>query len=570
MPAVMQRALKPIQPVQGARYKCTTSQDGNHIAIQWYCKERGDWSHILEAVRALPTRRYDPATKEWLLPNKPNYLEWLSASGWPVPGQAKPAEPVKAGPDPVELQRRNIAEVVLEGTRDLIPGLRSYQIDFLKFAVLRNGRMAVGDSMGVGKTLEALAWLAYAHAFPALIVVNAPTKLQWAREYVRWLSKVKGLDTRVQVLQGRKPYLLDPYASAIINWDILADWRPALMKVGYKCLVGDEVQAIGNPRSQRAIAFRELAHSIPQVVAMSGTPARSKPAQFWTILNIMEPGVFPNYQAYLNRYCGPKHTGFGVTYNGATHVEELHSNLVRCMIRRTKAEVMKDLPPKVMEVVPLEVDTQEMMAYRVEERSAFDTQASGNELRERLANLLRTAYTLKEKSLLQWVRQFLESGEKLLLFAWHRDVVDVLTQELKEYRPAKIYGGVSAAEREGARDRFINDPECRVLVANIQSGGVGIDGFQTACSNVAFAEFSHTPNDHRQAADRLHRGGQTKSVTEYYLVAPGTIDMDAVEVLDDRAKMLDGVLDGKAPADIDLISELLERHGICVDTRGVM
>lgn len=562
--------LRPLKPIEGARYKATLTPDRKGISIQWYCKDRDDWMKVLEAVRALPSRKYDPTTKEWRVPNQPNYCSWLTSSGWPLPSEAKkPAGPKEpTGPDPVELQKQAISEVVLEDVRDVIPGLRPYQLDFLKFAILRRGRVALGDDMGTGKTLQSLAWLAYAHAFPALIVVNAPTKLQWRREYGKWLSKVPGLDTRVQVLYGKKPYLLDPTASAIINWDILADWRPALMKVGYKCLVGDEVQAIGNPNSQRAQAFRELSKKIPQVIAMSGTPARSKPAQFWSILNVLEPEVFPNYQQYLDRYCGPKHNGFSITYNGATHVDELHRNLVRCMIRRTKAEVMKDLPSKVMEVVPLEVDARAMNQYRMEEASAFDSNISGRELRERVSGLLRTAYALKEDSLLQWVVQFLDSGEKLLLFAWHRDVVDILVDSLKKYNPAKIYGGVGAKEREEARDRFIQDPECRVLVANIQSGGVGIDGFQEVCSNVAFAEFSHTPNDHRQAEDRLHRSGQTRSVTSYYLVAPDTIDMDAVEVLDERAKMLDGVLDGKAPTDIDLLGELLERRGIHVDTRG--
>jgi SWI/SNF-related matrix-associated actin-dependent regulator 1 of chromatin subfamily A len=163
---------------------------------------------------------------------------------------------------------------------------------------------------------------------------------------------------------------------------------------------------------------------------------------------------------------------------------------------------------------------------------------------------------------MQWVLDFLDSGRKLLLFAWHRDVVDLIHMALKDYSPAKIYGGMSNQDREAMRQKFITDPACRVMVANIQSGGVGIDGFQEVCSDVAFAEFSHTPNYHRQAEDRLHRSGQHNSVTSYYLVAPGTVDMDAIEVLDDRAKMLDGVLDGKEAADIDLLTELLERRGL--------
>ena len=100
------------------------------------------------------------------------------------------------------------------------------------------------------------------------------------------------------------------------------------------------------------------------------------------------------------------------------------------------------------------------------------------------------------------------------------------------------------------------------MVANIQAGGVGIDGWQEVASDVAFAEFAHTPTLHNQATDRIHRSGQINTVTAYYMVAPNTIDTDAIEVLDARAKMLDGVLDGKETASSDLLTELLERRGL--------
>ena len=301
---------------------------------------------------------------------------------------------------------------------------------------------------------------------------------------------------------------------------------------------------------------------------MSGTPAMSKPLQFWTLLNIVEPSKFKNYFFFCNRYCDPQTDEYGTKYNGASNVEELHELLVGCMLRRTKSEVMKDLPPKVMEVVPLEVDESAMNDYYEEEREVFskNTSKSGKEnARAKVAGLLRSAYALKEKSMLLWIEDFLESGKKLLLFAWHRSVVEVLYDTLKQWHPAIIYGGMSTNEREDARLKFIEDPKCRVIVANIQAGGVGIDGFQDVCSDVAFAEFSHTPNYHRQAEDRLHRSGQHNSVTSYYLVAPGTVDMDAIEVLDGRVKMLDGVLDGKETATSDLLTELLERRGLRIN-----
>lgn len=722
-------AYPQLAPVQGVRYSAEYKEGGKFISIAWIAHESGDWQKVLAAVRQLPRRKYNAATKRWEVPATPAMLSWLSVAGFPEPRkpEKKPEAPqFDPGVDPVEEQRKKIDAFTLDPDAPLIPGLRNYQLDFLKFASMRHGRLALGDEMGCidgetlvqvnrhgaakrmtleaffrkfhgddprkrytlqerpwfircihqdgafrlgevvdvidsgerecvrvtfedgrtlvctpdhelktesgwvpaersvglqvvcncteacakcgnphavrvvsvepagtrhtydvkvlnhanfladgvvvhncGKTVEALSWLVYAKRYPALIVVNAPTKLQWQCAYFRWVGSVPGNVPRVAVLQGKTPYMLEPGVSYIINWDILSDWESELALMDFKLLIGDEVQAIGNPSSRRSRAFRRLAQKIHDVIGMSGTPAMSKPAQFWPLLNILEPEMFKNQRAFLYRYCAPKHNGFSLQFNGASNVKELHAKLVSCMLRRTKDQVLKDLPPKVMEVVPLEVDARAFQDYKAAEAAAFDTEGtSEKDMRERVAGLLRTAYALKEKNLLQWVRDFLESGQKLLLFAWHRDVVDLLHTTLKDYNPAKIYGGMNQAEREDARKRFIEDGTCRLMVANIQSGGVGIDGFQDVCSNVAFAEFSYTPNAHRQAEDRLHRSGQKSSVTSYYLVAPGTVDMDAVEVLDDRAKMLDGVLDGKEATDVDLLGELLERRGVSVKNKG--
>lgn len=721
------RMPDPIEPFSGVKYKAEfTKVEKETVALTWFTHDKDAWRAILEAIKKLPERQYNAATKKWEVPWNSFTEKWMVASGWKDPPTEK--DPNEVREDPRIKQKAKIDATKLDPEGTLIPGLRPYQIDFLKFAQIRHGRLALGDEMGCicgdmtvvirkdgkerkvslgtlyrefiktkekcdweiqclledghtigfgevvdvvqsglkkcvhatfedstyliatpdhkvltdsgwtelkdtlnayvqtdgtkgfmskvafirsaglrmtydvkvlnygnftanhiivhncGKTVEALSWMVYANAYPALYVVNAPTKLQWQEAYRKWVGATKKHYPDVEVLSGKTPRPLSKYKSYIINWDVLSDWTGhyetiekngepqvvyicdgPLSQVGFRLLVGDEVQAIGNPESQRAVAFKELSKIIPHCIGMSGTPAMSKPMQFWTLLSIVEPSMFKNFYMFKQRYCDPQNDGYGVKYNGASNIEELHELLVRCMLRRTKGEVMKDLPPKVMEVVPLEVETSAMDAYYEEERAAFsDDTAKGEKesARNKVAHLLRTAYALKEKSMLQWIEDFLESGKKLLLFAWHRSVVEVLYDTLKAYNPALIYGGMSTNEREEARKKFIENPKCKVIVANIQAGGVGIDGFQDVCSDVAFAEFSHTPNFHRQAEDRLHRSGQHNSVTSYYLVAPGTVDMDAIEILDARAKMLDGVLDGKETATTDLLTEVLERRGM--------
>lgn len=554
--------LPPLPPFTDMKYEMRVQND-RWLAIKWSGNNREHWNLILNAIKALPERRYNGATKEWIIPFRDNYLQWAKVAGFPDPiiiAEQVQEFTEEEWEDPIESQKKLIADTQIDSERLMLPGLRPYQTDFVKYMIARKGRAFLGDDMGAGKTISALAWLVYSDAYPALIVVNAPTKLQWYQQYRDWLKKTPGADYRCQILSGQKPYKLDPNVSCIINWDILYHWKDALAQFGFKYLVGDEVQAIGNPESKRAIAFRMLSKVIPECVCMSGTPARSKPAQFWTVLNIMMPAEFPNYYKYLYRYCEPKSTPWGMQFNGASHVQELHYKMSQCLLRRTKEDVMKWLPPKTMEVVPLEIDKTLENEYRDQEAEIYKEGAS--DLHQRVADLMRTAYALKEKSLLRWVEDFLDSGNKLLLFAWHRDVVDLLVDSLKKYHPVKIYGGISVAAREAAKTAFIQDESCRVMVANIQAGGVGIDGLQKVCNHVAFAEFSHTPLDHRQAEDRLHRGGQDLPVTSYYLIAPGTVDDDSVEVLDDRAQMLDNALDGHRTADVNLIGEILERKGI--------
>lgn len=551
------------------------------IELSWFCRDRSGWARMLSLVKSIPRRVFDNETKKWYIPATEENIESLVQSGWraskksavqeapvqmfgsvPVPKKyaeyASKPEELPEG-NPAEEQKQKIDAFLLDSTRDLIPGLRNYQVDFVKFAAIRNGRVALGDGMGTGKTLQSLAWLCYNRSFPALIVVNAPTKLQWQKEYRRWLGSIRGIPD-VIILSGTRTTKLNRSYSYIINWDILHHWQDELAATGFECLIGDEAQAIGNPDSKRALAFRHLAAVIPECIVMSGTPARSKPSQFWTMMSCVEPQMFPNYKAYLWRYTNVKSTPWGISFDGARNVRELHSKLVSVMLRRTKEEVMKDLPPKTLDVVPLEPDSEELSEYNGEEAEIRNL--AGIEARERLANLTRTAYAVKKKSLLNWVKCFLESDEKLLLFAWHRDVVDNLYDELKEFCPAKIYGGVSLQQRESEKDRFISDSSCRIMICNIQSGGTGIDGFQKICCNVAFAEFASTSTDMEQAEDRLHRGGQERPVTVYYLIATGTIDEDMAEMLDQKKKVLASVLDGKEEKDLDLIATIAARRGL--------
>lgn len=511
-------------PIEGMTYIYVLNN--LRIDLEWHKDNQREWRQILEAIKLIPGHRYTSSTKKWSVPNTKEMREWLRASGWQIPEP----EVVTVPPPPYRPER-------------VLPGLYPYQEDFLKFSLTRP-RLALFDEQGTGKTVQALAWLRYHGLLPALIVVTSSTKTQWAANYKAWLGR-----DDIEVLSGERPFELEPGKSYVINWDILYKWersplRKNLYAQGFKALIGDEVQAIGNRTSQRTRAFMRLATRIPCLLAMSGTPARSRPVQLWPTLHCIDAQTFPDFYAYANRYCNPKETPYGTKYEGITNAPELHMLLSARTLRRTKAEVMSFLPPKIITTVPCAVDKAKMADYREQAKKARE--ATEFERSAAIAGLFQSAYELKADACKQWIMDFLSTDEKLLVFGWHHAVVDDIANYLasKDIGVRVLTGTTSSAQRERIKEDFINDESVRVIVANIQSAGVGIDGLQKACSNCCFVEFTAAPTDHWQAEDRLHRGGQEVPVNVYYLVAPRTIDVTMAYQLDSKAVALASVLDG--------------------------
>ena len=163
----------------------------------------------------------------------------------------------------------------------------------------------------------------------------------------------------------------------------------------------------------------------------------------------------------------------------------------------------------------------------------------------------------------QWVQDFTATGQKLVIFAHHTDVVRALADEFAD--GCVISGETSTEDRQRAVDRFQNDPAQRVIVCNLKAGGVGLT--LTAASDVLFVEQGWTPADMDQAADRCHRIGQQDSVTAWNLLAAGTIDEDVADLIAQKRVVVDAVTDGirvDGDATASVLGDLLVR----LATRG--
>lgn len=527
-----------IDKKKAAMSKLYASNQQGFIIVQWREANKSKWDEILQFVRALEGAKFRPASKDYSCTDSPENITKLEGMEFKCKEKEKQT-PQKILPPP----QWPLFEY--DESR-LLPGLRDYQKEGMRFLAWRGQRGGlISDPPGCGKTLQALGWMHYTEAYPVLIIVPATIKTQWGREITKWL----GINHKYQILQGKTPCQLRPITT-IINWDILNAWLPALLKVGFQLVIGDEVQAIGNTTAKRTKAFQKLSRQCPRgPVGLSGTPIRTRPEQFWPMLNLVSETIFPDLGKFRSRYCNPHHDGYGWNYSGAANLEELHSLAMRCMIRREKS--ILNLPPKIRD--PIYLDTEGMAQYLLEEKEFLEKASlltsgkiSRKELDERLESLKRTAYRIKEVSIISWIKEQMESSdEPLLVFGWHQAVLEKLVLELKAYKPLLINGSVTGKARDKVVESF-KAGKSKLLFGNIQAMGVGLDSLQHVCSRGAFVEFAHNPGDMEQAEDRLYRSGQDNSVIWSYLLATGTIDEKLMAKINSRSGIMNMLLDGKS------------------------
>jgi SWI/SNF-related matrix-associated actin-dependent regulator of chromatin subfamily A-like protein 1 len=529
----------------------TAEKVGDLIRIK-FPFNRGD----LYRMRSLPSRRFDQKGKFWIVPFKKNIVEALRFWGFQLDDELRGTIPIGA----ISIEPLNPVSVPEIDVKGLKKDLYPFQRKGVGFLEARNGRALIGDEMGLGKTVQALAWLQlHPEKRPAIIVSPASLKFNWRREAEAWLS-----DPDIQILPTDQDR---PFSKDIIitNYDILTDWIGPLLKQNPQVLIVDEIHYIKTPQAKRTKAVKKLGKSIPHIIGLSGTPIINRPIEGHTILKLIAPDKIPNRLDYAIRYCNAQHTVFGWDFNGSSETEELHEKLSSIMIRRLKSEVLTDLPDKMHSFVPMEIDNREeytgasadllnwIRTFRGEDA---EKTASNAEAIVRIEVLRQIAIRGKMAQAVNWIRDFITSGEKLVIFATHRSVIRDLMNQFSGVA-VKLDGGSSQRERQESVDQFQTDPRIRLFIGNIKAAGIGIT--LTAASNVAFLEFPWSPGELVQAEDRCHRIGQRNAVTIYYLFAMNTIEDKTARLIDKKRKILSKVLDGEEVESSSLLSALIHQ-----------
>lgn len=497
------------------------------------------------------------------------------------------------------------------------PGLEFYPfqkagIEFLVANITANHGVLLSDQMGLGKSPMSIGYInAVGHDVirRILIVCPASLKLNWKREFERWITD-NGQVYNVSIVDSDKPWP-ERADVCIINWDILGKAHSIISPNGKKItcrnrscpechgtgvvlrfpqlngpwdlIIGDEIHAIKSYKSCRCRAFTRL--SSPRKIGLSGTPILNRPIELQTTLAWLDKSMWGNRWSYAKRYCALTTNRFGTDMSGASNLDELNYKLRSSgtMIRRLKADVLKELPPKVHQVIELPVNgsadlvENEWTAYRKVEsvlsglrvamqlaktaetdseyHAAIEALKKGEAAAFKDMSLARKAVAMaKLPYVCTHINEIMEDDEdkKIVCFGHHLEFISSLCKMVQWLNPVEYVGDTPLVKRQEYVDRFQKDPACRLFVGGILPAGVGIT--LTASSHVVLAEFDWRPAMVEQAIDRTHRIGQTESVLAQYMVLAGSLDSYMAKTIIKKQAIISAALDAesKPPEDAEV------------------
>uniref|UniRef100_A0A674PKD4 Zinc finger RANBP2-type containing 3 n=1 Tax=Takifugu rubripes TaxID=31033 RepID=A0A674PKD4_TAKRU len=447
----------------------------------------------------------------------------------------------------------------------LLQRLMPFQREGVEFALSKNGRCMIADEMGLGKTVQAIAVAsAFRKEWPLLVVVPSSLKYPWIEELERWIPELQPGDIN---LVENKSHTMGIGSSkvTVLGYGLLTTDARALIEAlnrqHFAVVVVDESHYLKSRNAARTKILVPLIHSAKRAVLLTGTPALGRPEELFMQIDALYPKKFGTWSDYAKKYCNAHYKFFGPRRQwdcrGASNLDELHQRLSQIMIRRLKAEVLTQLPPKVRQRIPFDLPKEaakEASATFAEWEILMKGQRSGVETTENpftqvmglVTQMYKQTAVAKAGAVKDYIKMMLEAEKiKFLVFAHHLTMLQACTEAVIEAKAGyiRIDGSVPSSERIQLVHKFQNDPETRVAVLSIQAAGQGLTF--TAASHVVFAELYWNPGHIKQAEDRAHRIGQTSSINVHYLIAKGTFDTVMWSMLNRKETVTGSTLNGR-------------------------
>ena len=404
----------------------------------------------------------------------------------------------------------------------------------------------LADEMGLGKTIQAIGALRVllqrGAQGPALVVVPTGLVLQWRRQLREWAPELT-LSTCIGAPEERRQRWSAPAQVYLTGFDALRGDMALPTPYGprrrlWQVVVADEAQRIKNAHTAIAATVKALPRC--RAWALTGTPLENRPDDAVSILDFVAPGL-----------CDPTEMVAG-----------LRKALSLVQLRRRRADVLPELPPKtVFEIAP-DLLPDQRAAYDIAQSEGLVWLRSlGAELRvthvlelilrlKQICNACpRTGVSAKLNDLTRRLHDVVGAGQKALVFTQFVAApfgAEAIARALKPLNPLLLTGRMSAAARDDALALFAADPSRGVLVSSLRAGGVGLN--LTAASVVFHFDRWWNPAVETQAEDRAHRIGQTRPVHVFAYLTPDSIEQRIGEILDEKRALFADIIDGVTTA----------------------
>ena len=532
---------------------------GNEQGMRYHL---GDYKNVLAAL------------KEWRGPGKLALGEIPANTLWNL-GQ---------------LERRAVPRDAVDLIFQKVPGelrrsLMPYQVEGVKFGISRNGRVLLGDEMGLGKSIQAIALSScYKSEGPLLVVCPASVRLVWAEELERWLPGLRPKDIHVIFNSGtalpKKCEADDVPAVTITSYNMLSNLRKRMEKIKWGFVIADESHVIRctdiNPAAGTSVIVSStvaVLKKAKRLALLSGTPSLNRPFDLFLQVDALWPKLLGDLKRFAARYCNltrvPGRGNRSCLLLGGKRLKELHILLRNTvMIRRMKDAVLAQLPPKRRQVIRLALER--TTEGRGGGRAGTEDDSLSNPVGQPgpLAQYHRVGL-LKLKEVCALIRLVLHQKQKTIVFGHHHDVMDKIEVEIahdlerksKEENGAgssfiRIDGRTDAEERQALANKFQNDPSCRLALLSIRAAGLGMNFSAAKC--VIFAEIPRTVADLEQAEARAHRHGVKSAVNIYFAVARDPSDEEIWRNLGVATDRLCAVHNGRETDDGVVYQEYVE------------
>ena len=443
---------------------------------------------------------------------------------------------------------------------ELQPVLRNYQkqgVDFLLDRCLNGVGCILADDMGLGKTLQTLAVLLSAkmkaeergEKFMALVVCPAGVMQVWREQCEKFCRQL-----RLRIFSGTKTQREEIFAAAdydvlVTHYALLRQDRELLQKYNYDFMVLDEAQNIKNPEAQASQAVKSL--NAKHKIALTGTPMENKILDIWSIMDFLNPGFYPEAGRFMERY--------------ASDPGALRRGLSLFMLRRGKDMVAPELPPRIVQVLPVQMSEAQRDYYdtallqargQLNQAGALQILAALTRLRQICCDpaLLSADFAELDSGklalLLDKLQELTENGHSVLVFSQFTRMLDLIADRLSQvglpYR--QITGETPLARRSELVKEFNDSEQAGIFLLSLKAAGTGLT--LTRADYVFLYDPWWNPAVENQAIDRAHRIGQDKAVMAYRLVAKDSIEERVLELMQQKQELFETVIGSQSDAGV--------------------